>query len=86
MEGNCNVSNVIYEAEVLKEGDNRGSGHFYVGMASGKFKSNKKKKLMKLKCSKRVTIGALDIFMWGWPVANLTQVTINIKHTKSFRT
>ena len=39
MEGNCNVSNVIYEAEVLKEGDNRGSGHFYVGMASGKFKS-----------------------------------------------
>ena len=38
MEGECQVSDIIYKAEVLKEGEGRGEGHAYIGMASGEFK------------------------------------------------
>ena len=38
MEGQCMVSDIIYRAEVVKEGDQRGNGHVYTGMASGDFK------------------------------------------------
>ena len=38
MEGECKISDIIYKAEVLKEGEGRGEGHAYIGMASGEFK------------------------------------------------
>ena len=39
MDGECCVSDLVYGAEVVKAGEVRGSGHFYVGMVSGAFKA-----------------------------------------------
>ena len=38
LKGDCVVQDTVYRAEVLKDGDTEGSGHLYVGMASGDFK------------------------------------------------
>ena len=38
MAGGCNCSDVIYEAEVCSNGERKGQGKVYVGLASGPWK------------------------------------------------
>ena len=38
LDGNCVVESVIYQAEILQEGEIEGNGHTYVGLAGGLFK------------------------------------------------
>ena len=53
MEGNCIQFNIVYKAEVCEEGETKGQGKLYVGLASGEWKlcyNNHTKSFRERKC------------------------------------
>ena len=82
MEGACMVSDIIYEAEVLKPGEVRGEGHFYVGLASGPFKKRWYNHTNSFRDETKSKFSELAKFVWSLKNKNI-QPKISFK-TLSF--
>ena len=74
LNGNCLVSDTVYRAEVLKEGESVGSGHQYVGMASGEFKICHRNHTKSFRLDKYENETELSKFVW-----QLKRKNINFK-------
>ena len=65
MDGECSVSDIVYRAKVVKTGDLRGSGHYYVGMASGRFKTRYNNHTKSFRNEKWENETELSKFVWS---------------------
>ena len=64
LDGQCVVENVVYKAEVLKEGENIGEGHTYIGLAGGPFKLRLANHNQSFKKKEKRKDSKLSEFVW----------------------
>ena len=76
---NCVHSDVIYEAEILREGQAQGQGHFYIGLASGLIKKRISNHEHSFRNPKRRNDTELAKFIWSLKDKGIGNFTINWK-------